>query len=225
MPVRYRLGEPSESKRRTMSAPRAYLILSLAAGAALPERLAATVTAGGIACVWLRLPPGLPDRERRPLVEAAAAAVQPAGAALLIDPPQDERMVARWGADGVHLPWTAEAGRAALAAHRPDRIVGAGALRTRDDAMAAGEAGADYVMLGEPRADGSLPDPEQTLERCRWWAEVFNTPCVGYAADPDSAAALAATGIEFVAAGDWLLADAGEPGDTAAAFRRRLDGA
>jgi thiamine-phosphate pyrophosphorylase len=208
-----------------MPAPEAYLVLSPAPGEPLPAGLEAAVKAAGIACVWLRLPAALADGERRPMVEAAAALVQPAGAALLVDPPGDERMVARWGADGVHLPWTPEAGKAALAAHQPDRIVGAGGLRSRDDAMSAGEAGVDYVMFGEPRADGSLSDQADTLERCRWWAEVFNTPCVGYAGDIEAVSTLAATGVEFVAVGDWLLAGAGKTADIAVEFRRRLDAA
>ena len=37
---------------------------------------------------------------------------------------------------------------------KPARIAGCGRLATRHDAMLAAEAGADYVMFGEPDAAG-----------------------------------------------------------------------
>ena len=67
--------------------------------------------------------------------------------------------------------------------------------------MAAGEAGADYVMFGEP-ARGVAPPLEATLERVGWWAEIFQTPCVAYAASLDDVAALAAAGADFIALGE-----------------------
>ena len=58
----------------------------------------------------------------------------------------------RGGADGVHLPGR-DMGplKRALTALKPERIVGAGDVRSRHDAMQAGETGVDYVMFGEPR--------------------------------------------------------------------------
>ena len=35
--------------------------------------------------------------------------------------------------------------------------------------------------------------------------KIFQTPCVAYAPDPDSVAALAETGAEFVALGEWAF--------------------
>ena len=65
---------------------------------------------------------------------------------------------------------------------KPDRIAGVGGLATRHDSMAAGEAGADYVLFGEPDARGQRPSPEAIAERLQWWAELFEPPCVGFAA-------------------------------------------
>jgi thiamine-phosphate pyrophosphorylase len=64
---------------------------------------------------------------------------------------------------------------------KPDRIVGVGGLYSRHDAMVAGEAGADYVMFGEPDAAGVIPSHSAVIERVSWWSEVFVLPCVGYA--------------------------------------------
>ena len=100
-------------------------------------------------------------------------------------------------ADGVHLPFDAVA--EAVEAFKGQRIVGAGAVDLRDDAMTAGEAGADYVMFGEPGPDGAAPSFESTLARVEWWAPIFQTPCVAYAARLEDAAPLFAAGAEFVA--------------------------
>lgn len=86
------------------------------------------------------------------------------------------------------------------------RILGAGGLKSRHDAMDAGESGVDYVMFGEPRADGSIPAFATLLDRAAWWAEIFQIPCVAYAPDQDSVAPLNDTGVEFVALGEWIFA-------------------
>ena len=107
-------------------------------------------------------------------------------------------LVARAGADGAHMTGIA-AFEAALDSLKPDRIAGAGGLRTRHDAMHAAEKGADYVMFGEPAPDGSRPGFDSIAERVTWWAELFEPPCVAFAADLDEIAALVAAGADFVA--------------------------
>jgi thiamine-phosphate pyrophosphorylase len=114
----------------------------------------------------------------------------------------DARLSVRAGADGAHVAGAGPELLQALASLQPERIVGAGDLRLRDDAMSAGEAGADYVMFGEPRPDGWTPPLAETLERVGWWAEIFETPCVAFAATLDAVAPLAAVGADFVALGD-----------------------
>ena len=163
--------------------------------------LAAVIDGGEVACVLARLAPGAEGGAKKivaRLVEVAAHA----GAALLVD--NDPRLAARAGADGAHMTGGDTALSEALASLKPERIVGAGLLRTRDDAMNAGEAGADYVMFGEPRRDGFTPPASETVERVEWWAEIFEPPCVGYAASLDDIAPLAAAGADFVALSDAI---------------------
>ena len=45
--------------------------------------------------------------------------------------------------------------------------------------MVAAERGADYVMFGEPEANGRRPAFAAIVERIEWWAGVFEIPCVG----------------------------------------------
>ncbi len=115
-------------------------------------------------------------------------------------------LVARAGADGAHLTGI-EAMREALPSLKPDRIAGVGGLTTRHDSMAAGEAGADYVLFGEPDARGQRPSVEAITERLQWWAELFEPPCVGFAASRQEISEFAAAGADFVLVGDFIWAD------------------
>lgn len=164
--------------------------------AVLPDLLGAA----DIAAVLLRVAPG-GERDTIRRAKALAGAVQKAGAALLLD--GHVPLVARAGADGAHVTGIA-AMQDALAALKPDRIVGVGGLVTRHDAMVAGEAGADYVLFGEPDPRGARPAAEAVAERLQWWAELFEPPCVGYAATLDEARAFAAAGADFVLVDDLV---------------------
>jgi thiamine-phosphate pyrophosphorylase len=127
-------------------------------------------------------------------IKAMAPAIQPSGAALLID---QAELVARSGADGAHLTGIA-AMEDAIDRLKPDWIAGIGGLPTRHDSMAAGEAGVDYVLFGEPDSKGERPSVDAIAERLQWWAELFEPPCVGYAATLEEAREFAAAGADFV---------------------------
>lgn len=170
---------------------------------ALSQLLAGVGNGTDIAAVLLRLP----DTDPRTLTErikAFAAVVQPGGAALLTDGHPD--LVARGGADGAHLSGI-PAMQSALPSLKPQRIAGVGNIASRHDAMLAGEAGADYVMFGEPAADGKRPAIETLAERIAWWADLFEIPCVGYAASLDEAATIAQAGADFVIVEDAIWGD------------------
>jgi thiamine-phosphate pyrophosphorylase len=167
--------------------------------AALPGLLAVA----DIAAVLLRLR----ETDQRTMisrVKALAPAVQDGGAALLLDGRVE--LVARSGADGAHLSGIA-ALEDAMPSLKPDRIAGVGGLATRHDSMAAGEAGADYVLFGEPDADGQRPSAEAIAERLQWWDELFEPPCIGFAVSREEAAEFASSGADFVLVGDFIWAD------------------
>jgi len=169
---------------------------------AIVFRLMQAMAGGDIAAIVLRLTPG-DDRSRIERVKRLAAPVQANNVALVVE---DSALVAtRGGADGVHVTGGPEAIAEARSSLRNERIIGAGGLRARHDAMDVGEAGVDYVMFGEPRADGSVPPLAAVIERAGWWAEIFETPCVAYAPDAESVPALVETGAEFVALGAWAF--------------------
>ncbi len=199
--------------------PRLYLVTPpIDDAAAFAPQLAAALTAGDVAAVLLRLK----DADERSLInriKTLAAIAQDKEAALIIDGHAD--LVARSGADGAHLTGI-EAFNEARDTLKPDRIAGAGGLASRHDAMLAAEAGADYVMFGEPDASSSRPAFDTIEERVAWWAEVFEIPCVGYAASLDEVAALARAGADFVALGDFIWREPQQISPHVAAAAQRL---
>ncbi len=172
-----------------------------------PSQLVATLpgllAAVDVAAVLVRLR-ATDQRTMISRVKTLAPAVQDGGAALLID--GHAELVARAGADGAHLTGIAAIEDAAPSL-KPDRIMGVGGLATRHDSMAAGEAGADYVLFGEPDARGQRPAAEAIAERLQWWAELFEPPCVGFAVSPEEASEFAAAGADFLLVGDFIWAD------------------
>jgi thiamine-phosphate pyrophosphorylase len=201
----------SRGDRTEPRAPRLYLVTPRADPGGIADALAAALGAADIAVVLLRLP-AADDRTMIRQVKAVAPMVQGKGAALLLD--GQSEVAVRAGADGAHLADLA-AFREARALLQPSRIAGCGGLESRHDAMVAAEAGADYVMFGEPDESGARPSLDAIVDRVAWWAEVFQVPSVGYAAQIEEVAPLAAAGADFVALGDWVLAG----GDARAAAR------
>src|SRR5262245_2258292 len=182
-------------------APRLYLVTpQLADPSGFTRQLTAALDAGDVAAVLLRRAE-IDERTLINCAKALAPAVQSKDAALLLDGRPD--LVARAGADGAHLTGLAAFSNA-VADLKPERIVGAGGLVTRHDAMLVAEQGADYVMFGEPLAGGERPAKAAVEDRVAWWAEVFEVPCVGFAGSVDDVAPLVAAGADFVALGDFL---------------------
>lgn len=152
-----------------------------------------------VSAVVLRLGAQADERAVLKALKPLIALTQEAGAAALIEGAPD--LVGKAGADGIHTLY-GESLFDLIPRFRPERIVGAGGLNGRDDAMTAGDAGVDYVMFGEPDAQGAVLPFGDVLERLAWWAGLFVTPCVGFAPDLASVASVAATGAEFVALSD-----------------------
>jgi thiamine-phosphate pyrophosphorylase len=145
----------------------------------------------------------LPQGSRSPadyaaFVRTLAPLAQQAGAAVLVDGPV--ALARMLGVDGVHVDSPAGA-KAAIAAAKPDLIVGAGGIATRHDAMAMGELGVDYIMFG-PLSGAIAPEMR---DLAAWWAEIMEIPSV--LCDPAATAATAdAEGCEFLGLSDSIWA-------------------
>ena len=195
------MAKPSPEVQRP--APRLTIVSpTVEDAAAFARPLAEALGAADIAAVLLRLARA-DERTLINRVKALAPVVQDRDAALVLD--GEPGIAARGGADGAHLTGLADF-LAAVESLKPARIAGCGGLATRGDAMTVAERGADYVMFGEPR-DGRRPALDAILDRIAWWAEVFEVPCVGYAATLAEVGPLAKAGADFVALGPDLWND------------------
>lgn len=191
--------QPNESNS---ASPRLYLVTPAvedprALVAALPDAFGAA----NFAALLLRLAPS-DERTQINRIKAIAPAVQKAGAALILD--GHPGLVAKSGADGAHLTGIDDF-MEAVNHLKPDWIAGAGGILTRHDAMIAAEKNTDYVMFGEPNERGHRQPFYDILDRVSWWAEVFQTPCVAFAASLDEIAPLANAGADFIAIGDFIF--------------------
>ena len=160
--------------------------------------------------------------------EAMAAArnqvplAQRHGAAAIIV--NHSRVAGRTGADGVHVETGFADIKAATRAFKPDRIVGAGNLKTRHAAMEAGSEDVDYVLFGKLRGD-THPEPHpKAAALARWWAELMQVPAVLTAGNSLATLENLPGNIEFIALDRALWEYAGGPAAAVKKARAILSG-
>ncbi|HTJ56207.1 MAG TPA: thiamine phosphate synthase [Devosiaceae bacterium] len=193
-----------------------YLVAPADAGAnAFAETLKAVLARTSVAALLLPRG-GRSDADYESFVAAARPIAQAAGSAVLIE--GEPKQAIDLGVDGLHVEGPLAAVKAAVAALKPNLIVGAGGIVSRHDAMAKGELGVDYIMFG-PLLSGAVT-PE-VRDWAGWWAETMEISSI--LCDPETAAEAAdAGGCEFLAIGDsfWRSAD---PVSAIAALAARLE--
>ncbi len=193
---------------------RLYLITppDLAAGGRDPawfaDTLAAALDGGDVACVQLRLKDVDDDAVRR-TADALGPAVQARDVAFIMNDRPD--LAVATGCDGVHVGQQDAAYADARRIVGDDAIVGVTCQASRDLAVAAADAGADYVAFGaffesttKPRKHAADP------EILAWWHETTTAPCVAIGGiTVANCEALVAAGADFlaVAGGVWNYQD------------------
>ena len=177
---------------------RLYLVTPTTAGPAFADALARALDAGDVAAVQLRLKDAGDDGWRR-AADALRPVAQSRGVAFLLNDRAD--LVRECGCDGVHV------GQEDAPATEARRLVGPGLTLgvtchdSRDLAMQAGEAGADYVAFGAffPTTTKDAPtraDPEILS----WWSELMELPCVAIGGiTAENCAPLVTAGASFLA--------------------------
>ncbi len=178
---------------------RLYLLTPPTLPADFARTLAATLDAGDVAALQLRLPGAEDDAILR-----AADLVRPVaharGVAMMLEGRPD--LVVQAGCDGAHV------GAADMPAADARRLLGlklqlgVSCGDSRDAALTAGEAGADYVSFGAFFPTTTLEarsHPE--LELVSWWAELMELPVVAIGGvTPENCAPLVRAGANFIAA-------------------------
>ncbi len=162
------------------------------------DRLAAALDAGDVAAVQLRLKDVDDDAWRR-AIDALCPVTQSRGVAFLLNDRAD--LVRVTGSDGAHVGQEDMPAREARALMGPDATLGVTCKGSRDLAMAAGEAGADYVAFGAffPSATKEVTrfiDPEIL----HWWSELMELPCCAIGGiTAENCAPLVQAGADFLA--------------------------
>ncbi|NJC41594.1 thiamine-phosphate pyrophosphorylase [Brevundimonas alba] len=177
----------------------------------LDEALAAS----DVAALQIRLKPA-DDAAILAAVAALAPVARARGVAVLLNDRPD--LAARSGCDGVHIGQSDASLAEARRALGPDAMIGVTCHDSRELAMDAAEAGADYVAFGAffpttTKETAHRPDPEVLTI----WQETVEVPCVAIGGiTPENAGDLARAGADFVAvsAAVW-----GHPEGAAAAVR------
>lgn len=166
--------------------------------AAFREILAAALDGGDVACVQLRLKDVSDDVVRR-ACDALLPVTQERGVAFLLNDRPD--LAAAAGCDGVHVGQSDASYAEARRLMGPDRIVGVTCHDSRDLAIDAGEAGADYVAFGAFYPTTTKPSkfrPEPEL--LAWWSEMMTVPCVAIGGiTAQNCAPLVQAGADFLA--------------------------
>jgi thiamine-phosphate pyrophosphorylase len=138
--------------------------------------LAATLDAGDAACLQLRLK-DVPDDAIRRVIDVLRPTTQSRGVAFLLNDRPD--LARETGCDGVHIGQEDTPYAQARATVGEDAIVGVTCHGSRHLAMAAGEAGADYVAFGAfyptMTKDASYWAEPEILA---WWSDLMEIPCV-----------------------------------------------
>ena len=188
---------------------------------AFGETLKAALDAGDVAAVQLRLKDAGDDAIRRACDLLRPVAQQRGVAFLLNDRPD---LAAETGCDGVHVGQQDAPYGEARALLGADRIVGVTCHASRDLALDAAEAGADYVAFGAffpttTKVSGYRAD----LEILRWWAEIMTVPCVAIGGiTPENCAPLVAAGADFLAVVSAVWAAPAGPAAAVKAFEAAI---
>ena len=177
--------------------------------------LESALDAGDVAALQIRLKPA-DDATIRAAVARLAPIAQARGVAVILNDRPD--LARETGCDGVHVGQTDAGVSEARRVMGPDSMIGATCHDSRELAMDAAEAGADYVAFGaffptDTKATPHRPDPEILSI----WQETTEVPCVAIGGiTVETASGLAKAGADFVAvsAGVW-----GHPQGPAAAVR------
>jgi thiamine-phosphate pyrophosphorylase len=162
------------------------------------DHLAEALDAGDVACVQLRLKPAGDDAIRR-AADALRPIAQRRGVAFLMNDRPDLALAT--DCDGVHVGQEDASYAEARQILGLGRIVGVTCHASRDLAIDAADAGADYVAFGAffPSASKAAKHRAEP-EIIQWWSEMMTVPCVAIGGiTPENCAPLVAAGADFLA--------------------------
>ncbi len=160
--------------------------------------LAKALDAGDVAAVQLRMK-GASDDDVREAMDMLRPVAQSRGVAFLLNDRPD--IARQGGCDGAHVGQTDMGAVQARKLLGPDLMLGVTCHASRDLAMDAGDAGADYVAFGAffPSATKAPPAMAE-VEIVEWWSSMMELPCVAIGGiTPENCGPLVTAGADFLA--------------------------
>jgi thiamine-phosphate pyrophosphorylase len=189
--------------------------------AAFAPDLEAALDAGDVACLQLRMKQADDDGIRR-AAERLMPLCHRRDVAFIVNDRPD--LAAETGADGVHIGDEDGAYADARAAVGPDAIVGVSCYDSRQKAMDAGDAGADYVAFGAffPTTT-KTPKSRATPDILEAWSVMTTVPCVAIGGiTAENCGPLVAAGADFLAVVNGVWGHADGPAAAVQAFQRAI---
>ena len=196
-----------------------YLISPLEVGGDFPDRLERALSAGEVAAFQFRVK-GIDQHAAAALAAPLQAICAAHDCAFIVN--DDVALAKRLAADGVHLGQGDGDVREAREELGREVQIGVTCHASRDLALAAGEAGADYVAFGAffpSTTKASEHRPE--LDLLTWWQTMIELPCVAIGGiTPANCGPLVRAGADFLAvsAAVWQ----GDEADNVRAFHRAI---
>ncbi|MEQ8178497.1 MAG: thiamine phosphate synthase [Amphiplicatus sp.] len=171
--------------------------------AAFARAVEEALAAGDVACLQLRLKDRAgtpaPDDEILRAAETLLPIARARDVALLINDRPD--LAKRAGADGAHIGQSDMSLSEARALLGDRASIGVTCHASKDLALEAGAAGADYVAFGAFYPTGTKDAPTRaTPDILEWWSHATTVPCVAIGGiTPDNCGALVRAGADFLA--------------------------
>jgi len=184
--------------------------------------VAAALSGGDVASLLIDIE-AISAGNRQTIVKSLVQICHEADVAALIR--NDTQLTGRCGADGVHV----DSGLADLDSivdtFRPGKIVGAGQVTNRHNALLVGDMDVDYVFFGPlDRPEDESADPT-SIALAEWWSPMIEIPCIAMAGNSDMSVAQACeTGAEFVGLRAYAWNDPAGPADAIRKANEILDG-
>lgn len=175
-----------------------YLISPLDVSGEFPDRLARALDAGPVAAFQFRVK-DIDEHQAARLAEPLQSICAEREVAFIVN--DSIALAKRIGADGVHLGQGDGDVKDARARLGKEAQIGVTCHNSRDLAMEAGEAGADYVAFGaffptQTKQTEYRAEPELLT----WWQHLMELPCVAIGGiTPENCAPLVAAGADFLA--------------------------
>ena len=201
---------------------RLYLVTPpVLAPARFRDTLAEALDAGDVAAVQLRLKNWSDDDLQR-AIDVLRPVAQDRGVAFLLN--DNPALAVSSGCDGAHVGQDDMAAAQARSVLGKKLMLGVTCHGSRDLAMEAGHAGADYVAFGAFFPSTTKEPPAMAeVELLSWWSELMEVPCVAIGGiTPENCAPLVKAGADFLAVSASVWAHPQGPAAAVRAFANAI---